>query len=766
MFKILITSFILFTTFALKAQNVNNKLPLETVIDSLESRFNIVFSYADAAIKKQELKLPDASLNLNEVIAYLNENTKLKFSFLGKDQIIIQKGKSRNKPIKLEYLEEVLVTNYLTKGITLDNSGAVKIKPDQFGILPGLIEPDILQTIQALPGVASIDETVSNLNVRGGTHDQNLILWDGIKMYQSGHFFGLISAFNPYLTNNVEVSKNGTSARYGDGVSSIINMQLDNSINDESKSGFGLNLTHVDGFTKIPLSNKFELQVSARRSITDLIETPTYNQYFERIFQDTDVTNNQSEINNTVTTNEAFYFYDIGTKLLYDLSEKDKLRLNFLNIYNNLDYLEEATINDLDEALNSGITQRNLAAGIVYQRLWNDAFSTNLQAYVSNYNLEATNFDIINDQRLIQENEVVDTGIKLSTNYTIQDNLKWNNGYQFIETGISNLQDVNNPVFRSYIKEVIRSHSAFSELGFISNNFNTHLTAGIRGTYFEKFEDFLLEPRLSFNQRFLNHFKFEVLGEFKSQTTSQIIDLQNDFLGIEKRRWILANNDDIPIIKSKQVSAGLHFKKNGLTISAEGYVKSVDGITTRSQGFQNQFQFVNAVGSYEIKGVDFLINKQIYNASTWLSYSYSKNDYTFDALNNGNPFPNNADLRHAVTFAGTYEFNDLKFALGANWRTGKPFTTVNEQNAIEDDDINYNEPNQDNLDDYLRIDFSTTYSFDLGRNTKAKVGLSVWNLLNKKNNLNTYYTLNEDTVNQIENQSLGITPNVSFRVNF
>ncbi len=256
------------------------------------------------------------------------------------------------------------------------------------------------------------------------------------------------------------------------------------------------------------------------------------------------------------------------------------------------------------------------------------------------------------------------------------------------------------------------------------------------------------------------------MGEFKSQTTSQIIDLQNDFLGIEKRRWILANNDDIPIIKSKQVSAGLHFKKNGLTISAEGYVKSVDGITTRSQGFQNQFQFVNAVGSYEIKGVDFLINKQIYNASTWLSYSYSKNDYTFDALNNGNPFPNNADLRHAVTFAGTYEFNDLKFALGANWRTGKPFTTVNEQNAFEDDDINYNEPNQDNLDDYLRIDFSTTYSFDLGRNTKAKVGLSVWNLLNKKNNLNTYYTLTEDTVNQIENQSLGITPNVSFRVNF
>ncbi len=203
-FKILISTLVLFTTLAPKAQNVNNKLPLEKVIESLEKRYNIVFSYADATIKDLSLKLPKTDLSLDEALEYLNENTSLNFKFLGKDQVIIQKGRSRNKPIKLEYLEEVLVYNYLTKGISLNNSGTVKIKPDEFGILPGLIEPDILQTIQSLPGVASIDESVSNLNVRGGTHDQNLILWDGIKMYQSGHFFGLISAFNPYLTNKVE----------------------------------------------------------------------------------------------------------------------------------------------------------------------------------------------------------------------------------------------------------------------------------------------------------------------------------------------------------------------------------------------------------------------------------------------------------------------------------------------------------------------------------------------------------------------------------
>ena len=133
LFKFLITSLFLFTALATKAQNVNNKLPLAIVIDSLEIRYNIVFSYADATIKNSKIRLPDASLSLNEVVDYLNQNSKLKFKFLGKDQVVIQKGKSRNRPIKLEYLEEVLVTNYLTKGITLDNSGTVKIKPDKFG---------------------------------------------------------------------------------------------------------------------------------------------------------------------------------------------------------------------------------------------------------------------------------------------------------------------------------------------------------------------------------------------------------------------------------------------------------------------------------------------------------------------------------------------------------------------------------------------------------------------------------------------------------
>lgn len=756
------------------AQDVQKEQqPLIEVLQAVETKFDISFSYADETIKNKQVVPPDDNISLAEILTYLSSTTGLEFEVLDNRFIAIKSTITTNeKERKIEILPEVIISNYLTSGIAKDNTGGVVIKPKSFGILPGLIEPDVLQTVQALPGVLSVDETVSNINVRGGTNDQNLLLWDGIKMYQSGHFFGLISAYNPYLTESVNVYKNGTSAKFGDGISSIIDMQLSNELEDEFKAGTGFNLINLGGFAKIPITKKMELQLSSRRSVNDVIITPTYDQYFKRIFQDSDLTNNQGNNSNSVTKNERFYFYDITTKLLYDLTKKDKLRLNFLNIYNNLNYEEQSRINDVNEVLNSQLTQRNLAAGISYTRYWTNRFYTTAQVYYSNYGLDATNFDVTNNQRLIQENQVYDSALKLEAEYTVDNNFKFNGGYQFFETGISNLEDVNNPEFRSYIKEVIRSSSFFMEGQFLSNNANTNLRFGTRINYFQKFNKVLIEPRLSFSQRFLNSFKFEVLGELKSQTTSQIIDLQNDFLGVENRRWVLSNNITIPILKSKQVSAGIHYKKNKLLISVEGFMKQVEGITTRSQGFQNQYQFVNAIGEYKVKGVDFLINKQFSSFSTWLSYSIAKNDYTFDDLNNGQSFPNNLDIRHAATFAGTYSVKDFKVALGVNWHTGKPNTIPSETQNPFNNNIEYDTPNSERLNDYVRTDFSTTYSFDLSPNTTAIIGASIWNLFNKKNVINTYYTIDnysadvENNIKTVDNLSLGITPNVSLRVHF
>lgn len=737
------------------------KQPLASVLKQLEIQYDIKFSYADENIKDKQLFIPPTYLSLADMLWYMEEQTNLQFSLLDKSSVIIRLG-LKNDTTTIQLLDEITVSNYLTRGITLKSNGTTQIKPQGFGILPGLIEPDVIQTIQALPAIQSADERISNLNVRGGTNDQNLLLWDGIKMYQSGHFFGLISAFNPYLTKEVFVSKNGSSAMYGDGVSSVIDMRTSNQIELSNTSGAGINLINGDAYFKGAINKKMGLQLSARRSLTDVFSTPTYDSYFKRIFQDTDLTNS-----NTISQNERFYFYDLSAKLLYDISEKSNIRINVLNIYNNLNYDEKARVNDVDEVLNSNLIQRNLALGITYNHSWNSNVSTSAQLSVSNYDIESTNYDVINDQRLIQENEVIDTSLKLHLTYRPDETINYLGGYQFSEVGISNLEDVNNPVFRRLAKEVIRTHSIFNEIGFSSTSKQTNARIGIRTNYIEKFPEIYFEPRISFSQRFLSHFRFELLGELKSQTTSQIIDLQNDFLGVENRRWVLSNYDDIPIIRSKQFSLGLHYNKSKLLISAEAYIKNVEGITTRSQGFQNQYQFINSTGSYNIKGIDFLVNKQIQNLSTWLSYSLSKNDYTFNDLNFGNPFPNNIDIRHAIKFGTSITYHKLKLAVGINWRSGKPYTQPDADNPVSGDFINYDLPNQETIGYYLRADVSAIYSFKLGNTIDASSGFSLWNVTDNKNIINTYYTINDsENTNKIKLESLGITPNFSFRVNF
>ena len=665
--------------------------------------------------------------------------------------------------IKPQYttLEEVVINNYLTSGINKIPDGSFQIQTQDLGILPGLIEPDVLQTIQALPGIQSTNETVSNINVRGGTHDQNLVLWEGIKMYKSGNFFGLISAFNPYITEDVTLIKNGTTAFLGDGVSSTIDLRTDNNISEDLSGGAGVNLISADAFVHLPISSKMSLQLAGRRSIADILETPTYDEYFDRAFRDTEVTSDSGGI---VTTDENFVFYDVSLKWLYDPTDKDRIRVNFLNVFDDIQYRENALANDTLESKTSGLEQKNLAVSLNYQRQWNDRFKTSVLWYLSSYDLRAINFDIFNDRRLIQENEVLDAGIKVDAGWSINPQLYWNNGYQFIEIGVTNLEDISNPIFRRRIKKVLRSHSLFSELAWDNQQAGRNLRVGVRGNYIEELDEFYIEPRLSFNQNFLKHFTLELLGEIKSQTTTQIIDFQTDFLGVENRRWVLANNQNIPVLESWQVSAGLHFQKDEFLLSVVAYQKEVDGITTSSQGFQNQFEFVRSVGNYQTTGVDVLLNRRMGPVNAWASYSYAESDYEFPELS-PSTFPNNFDIRHTATLGVSYQHDPLEISLGGNWRSGRPIT-VPQAVPVTDDAVNYDTPNNARLDDYLRVDISATYKFPLSNSVNGLVGISVWNLLDEENVVNNFFAVDNNNALEIQRSALGITPNVVFRITF
>jgi hypothetical protein len=745
------------------SQNQEEPQSLAIILTQLENKYHVKFSFEPKAIEGIKILPIKSDLTFNEAIDLLISLTPLKFKILSDRFIAITID-----PLKsVQELEEVVITNFLTKGISKTINGKVKVKTNQFNILPGLIEPDVLQIVQNIPGIISVDERISNLNIRGGTNDQNLVLYEGIRMYQTGHFFGLISAFNPYLTQNVEISKNGTSSKFGNGVSSILSINNSDYINNNTKAGIGGNLLSVDGFAKIALSENKELQLSARRSYTDLIVSTTYDSYFDRIFRDSEL-NAENDINTLLSLDERFLFYDFNAKFLYDINSSSNLRVNVLNIYNKLDYDQIFTNsqNDFQES-KSTINQVSYGASLTYSKIWSNGFQSTIQAYYSNYNLDAENRDITNSQTLAQENKVEDYGIRLDFIKTINNNTKFNSGYQLNEVGVTNFEDVTNPNFTSLVKEIIRNHAIFGETEYYSNSRNTFLRLGARISYFEKLKELRLEPRFSFNQKISDALRLEILSELKSQSITQIIDLQQDFFGIEKRRWQLANTTNVPLIRSQQASVGLSYNKNELLVSIEAYYKNVDNITARSQGFQNQFQFVNDIGAYTVKGIDFLVNKKFQNFSSWLSYTYSTNDYQFENLNSGKAFANTLDLRHVANASLTYNLKNLKVGLGLNWHSGRPYTKPLTNQNTGNAEIDYQSPNSSRLDDYFRTDISAIYDFTISRGIKAQVGASIWNIFNQNNTINRYYTFNaDDNIIQIDNRSLRFTPNFSFRLNF
>ncbi len=762
---------------------LDNRYVTVSVLNKTISVCGVVFA------DEKKSRLHGASIRINELgrSAITDENGKFSFqnipinamltiSYLGFESKQFAANElfstqSNCKDIilstKNEELNQVLVNVYLTLGLQKYLDGSTVLNTKKFGILPGLIDPDILQSVQVLPGVESTNESIANINVRGGTNDQNLVIWDNIKMYHSGHFFGLISAYNPNLTSKVTVSKNGTSAEFSDGVSSTINMQTKDEVTTIFSGGGGINLISADAFLEIPITKKLELHISGRRSITDMFKSPTYTKYFDRSFQDTDINSDSDKKN----TSSDFYFYDFTAKLLFDWNEKHQFRANIIGINNALDYTERHTNSSETESKTSNLSQKNMGYGGNWKAQWNPKLSTNLITYFSRYNVDATDYRVETDQRLTEANEVLETGTKLNTYYKASNSLNFLMGYQFNETGMLNQTTVNNPSYSSTKKSVLLNHALFSEAEY--NNNNSYLRIGIRLNYFQKFDKLLFEPRINIRQKLSKQFSLKLEAEFKNQSTTQIVDFEDDFLGVEKRRWVLVNNKNIPIATSKQSSFGVEFNQNKLNIELSGFYKIVDGITASNQGFYNNFQFENANGSYTAKGIEFLANKTARQYSVWLSYTYSKNDYEFDSFTPSS-FPNNVDIRHSVGLGLNYDIlENLKISLGGVWRNGQPYTnvvkgheTVQSGNSTM---VNYDSPNGENIDDFMRLDASLCYNFKLSQGVNSSLRVGVINLTNKDNLINRYYKVNPNNSSdaiQVDNKSLGLTPNISFRVNF
>ncbi|MDQ5930333.1 MAG: hypothetical protein QG594_2121 [Bacteroidota bacterium] len=665
-------------------------------------------------------------------------------------------------------LPEIKTNPILASGISKNSDGSFEIKPKKFGILPGLIEPDALQTMQQIPGVNSLDESVSSINVRGGTHDQNLFLWNGIRMYQTGHFFGLISVFNPNLAHTISIFKNGSSAFYGESVSSVVAISSTPDAIEKNTYGAGINMINADIYAKQNLSEKSFIEISARKSITDYVETPTYTEYYNKAFQNTTITDFSQNQNINYESDKKFGFHDATFKFAQKIGTKNQLIVDLITLKDQLNVFQSATINSTTKSENNVLQQQNYGGNLFWKTNWNHFNSTKINANTSFYQLWANQKNTDEKQAVTQKNTVQNNGITIENNHIISSKFSLNNGYQFNEMGVTNLEQVSNPNFYQKTKDVLTTHALILEGKYNNPLAKIYLNAGARLNYIEKFKKLIFEPRLQLNYGIHKNLNVEILGELKSQTTQQVIDLQKDYLGIEKRRWILSDLNTVPIQRSQQLSVNFTFKKNNWLLSLENFYKEVTGITTQSQGFQNQLELIKLTGSYKVLGTEVLVQKRINHFWSWLSYTYNSNQYTFDDFKPP-VFSNNFHIAHTVSWAGVFEKNNFNIALGARWNSGRPETTP-ASSAINplNPSINYNLPNSERQNSFFQVNISSTYKWQNASHTQYKIGISVLNIFNTQNEISEYYRISNltNTIEEVKTFGLKRTPNLSFRITY
>lgn len=683
-----------------------------------------------------------------------------------------------NLPIKAELYEsheqlnEVLI-DQISDGTGNNYDGSIMLSADDIKSVTASPDPDVFETLQLLPGIVSPSESNSDLHIRGGTPDQNLILWNGITIYHNSHFFGMISALNPHQISDVKIFRSGASAQYGNRISGVIDMRSDRRLSEKVEGSLGVNFNYMDALLKLPIKkDKVGMSLSFRRSYNDFIKTPSFNHYSDRVFQNTIISENKVFDSEYSKTNTDFYFKDLSLNTTINFSDDHKLYVNYLYSINDLDY--SFSIDDYYKS-DDRLKINNQGLSLISEGKWSRNFRHSIKGEFSYYDLDYTYKGEMNSgekAKNIKTNTIKELGLDADVQVKLGPWSKVRTGLQIalqtVDYHFQSVVDVSEDNFVDKNKGDENSFAFYSELQFNKRK-NYYVNLGLRFNYLTSTEKLFFEPRLYAKFKLAKPLYFKLAASIKNQNISQILEFQTSDFGLENQVWGLANNLNIPILKSKQISGGLEWNRAGLNIGLETYFKQDEGLTSVSKAFVNKNVFY-AEGKSKTWGFDALFRKRGQNYTSLLSYSLIKTNYRFPDLNEGKTFRGNFDIRHALAAAFTYHWQSFEFSLNWKWRTGKPYTPANSIDP-ESGQINYDIINSSRISNYHRLDLSSAYKFSLSDSKKnqLKLGFSLQNVYDNKNVLDRSYMIYYDEtyqMNEIKSYSLGITPNVFVRFEF
>ena len=628
---------------------------------------------------------------------------------------------------KIDQLNEVLVQSSRfaqADWIETTRSGTTTLRPSEINSIPVLGgEADVIKVLQLLPGTVRGIEGSSDLFVRGGAADQNLVLLDDAPIYNTSHLFGFISVFNPDVLENVESVNGGFPANYGGRLSSILNVETNSGIADRTRVSGNIGLIASRLFIEQPIiKDKASVWISGRRTYID-------------------------QVVKLVNEELPYFFYDLNGKAIIKPTKRDRIEFGFYGGQDVLEIFRDRN-NDGDGFLTSyksGNNSQTLRWEHLLPNEW--MVRTSLIRTEYKYNI----FNSFEDNRSVASSDIEDTGAKvfISKNF--------NSNRSSVKMGIDWTRHQVSPSLFSVSGTFAEIFESTSSSGRVAHEVAVHgqyewslssrwmINTGIRTSMaFMKNKSYVIpEPRVSARYKIG---KNEALKLSYSRMAQYVHRISNSAVTSPTDIWYPVT-DSIKPQTSHQVSLAWQrlVSPKKIYVSVESYYKHMNDIIGFEEGtnlfFNTDFESKLVQGSGSAYGVELLVKKESGKLTGWISYTLSWAWRKFDELNYGDRFPSRYDRRHNGAIVMQYELGK-RWAVSMVWEfiSGSRFTPVIGQYAITSptgvgvDLLPVYAPlNSVKLSDTHRLDLGIKFKSKPERKFQYEVFAGVYNAYNRSN---------------------------------
>jgi len=648
--------------------------------------------------------------------------------------------------LKEEVIEtsEILVTAERQKFERMIESSQISLDLREINSVPAFIEPDIFRTLQMLPGVQTSSDFSSALYVRGSTPDQNLIMLDGIAIYNPYHLGGIFSTFNTDAIKEADFHAGGFPSRYGGRMGAILNI-----INREG------NTNKVTGMANISLiSSKALLEgpIPAWKGMKGSWMISGRRTYFDKVIDALQIPIGQRVDGSDIYFQFPYYFYDYQIKANIDINQDH--RLTYSRFYGDdvLDY----GYNESDTYSNSDVSVKqdfdfgidwpwgNKTNGLTWR--WIVSPEIIAKTFISNSRYRF-NFNFGFDQRdtyTYSDSTVVvfqniDYNIfDIITDNTIETEITWKATEKHEVKGGLQIKDVDYDLGINIGLETQDTSFSFIPLSvknntreisvFIQDKWNYSetfkLQLGIRGTDYNLHDRFYLDPRIGMKYHYSSDIAFKLNWGIYHQFLTTANNQDENLRLVEL--WLGIPEDKDASVSQHLISGIEYMSPKNIFYRLELYNKTFDNLLTVKQDNPNTVEG-NSTDStlnefWDTKGnswgVEFLIKKSSGRLNGWVGYTYAEANYYNEPSGWHHP---NFDRTHTLNIILNYDLTpEIQTNFGLTGSSGNPYTKILgrvydwQQNLDSEtywypvDSYIIGEKNTERYDKYFRVDIGMT----------------------------------------------------------